>query len=692
MSTHITRDGVFQPDGAKTWLTGITPDFQPQKGNSTTSNSTVTNEITNGAGVNVPSEQVGFYFSGMRSATGADLSFTVSVNNTHAPTILADTMLKVNMTTPDGSSDWSSIPVPTDIVAPRADGALAWVPVGAQGAVIVIGGVEYPSAVIQSGTCTLNNTIKALDNSTGAAFMSQVSVYDVATGAWYVQPTSGEQPPQTAQACAVVASSQDNSVHNIYLYGGYDGVGQGVGYDDVWILSVPSFTWIKGYDGKSTRATHGRFAHLCAKPYPDQMIVVGGTTDCNAAISGAFADVFNLTTLSWTGAYDPATWSNYTVPTQVSNAIQATPTASMDSRLAALLSAPYAGGVARDVWYPYNSTTTLAPTPTPSPSPSPGVASSSRSWVIAVAVVVPVVVLAGLGVVAWCVWRRRRNINASSQSGRSRGSIGAWLRGQPAQPFPPKSTFSDTETTQVSHGHGVHEAPDESYFKSIHHSNVAELNSDTNSPSFLGSSLVSPRGPASPASPHSAELHSQSAYFELPGSPHITSISQNIRTHPMYPPSIGGHVPTTTAGSVSTSTDLGGSSKLPEGVVSHDSLSLPPKEMLLGHVDHPVAMSTTESPHTKPADTVHDVSPNLAPMSASMDREDLPTPETPLQDPMDNGNESKKDSHTRNARSQSSAVSDLPSPVPREQHRSVVSGVSLEPPSEILEAGIGNGD
>ncbi len=105
--------------------------------------------------------------------------------------------------------------------------------------------------------------------------MSTVSVYDSANKLWYEQPTSGSpSPPQLAQGCAVVASAQDGSSHNIYWYGGFDGLHLTEPFsDDVWILSIPSFMWMKVYSGNST---HARAGHRCFKPYPDQMLVVGG--------------------------------------------------------------------------------------------------------------------------------------------------------------------------------------------------------------------------------------------------------------------------------------------------------------------------------------------------------------------------------------------------------------------------------
>lgn len=133
----------------------------------------------------------------------------------------------------------------------------------------------------------------------------------------YSQNTTGDIPPQLTLFCSVVAAAADNSSFNIYIYGGYDGVNAaGTPSDDVYILSVPSFTWIKAYSGQSA---HGRSGHKCVKVYPDQMFVIGGTFKNNPLIclDGGFVQVFNLNTLQFQGSYSPETWSNYHVPSVV---------------------------------------------------------------------------------------------------------------------------------------------------------------------------------------------------------------------------------------------------------------------------------------------------------------------------------------------------------------------------------------
>lgn len=121
--------------------------------------------------------------------------------------------------------------------------------------------------------------------------------------------------------CSVVATASDRSSFSIYIYGGYDGVNaDSTPFDDVHILSVPSFIWIKAYSGQSS---HGRSGHKCLKIYPDKMFVVGGIyqNDPSVCLNGGFIQVFNLNTLEFQSSYDPGSWSNYSIPSIITDQI-----------------------------------------------------------------------------------------------------------------------------------------------------------------------------------------------------------------------------------------------------------------------------------------------------------------------------------------------------------------------------------
>ena len=121
--------------------------------------------------------------------------------------------------------------------------------------------------------------------------MGIVHVYDIAGNAWFSQFTSteaishvdampGDYPLPTGrmEMCSVTASAEDNSSHNIYIYGGWDGSGSAV-ESDVWILSLPAFVWVSAnpktvIDPESN--TRGISKHRCQKIHDRYMVAYRG--------------------------------------------------------------------------------------------------------------------------------------------------------------------------------------------------------------------------------------------------------------------------------------------------------------------------------------------------------------------------------------------------------------------------------
>ncbi|KAK7430832.1 hypothetical protein QQZ08_002621 [Neonectria magnoliae] len=160
----------------------------------------------------------------------------------------------------------------------RADGALVFVPGwGDLGVLIGLAG----------GTA---------DNFTHDFEM--LDVYDIAHSEWFHQKTSGDAPNVRVNPCAVVASAPDASSFQIYLFGGQDlPYGNQTQYNDMYILTIPSFTWIKvdqsGQDAPSPRA-----GHSCAM-YDGQIVVVGGYVGEDMPCDQPGMYVFDASTLKW---------------------------------------------------------------------------------------------------------------------------------------------------------------------------------------------------------------------------------------------------------------------------------------------------------------------------------------------------------------------------------------------------------
>ncbi|RPA86379.1 hypothetical protein BJ508DRAFT_411527 [Ascobolus immersus RN42] len=142
-----------------------------------------------------------------------------------------------------------------------------------------------------------------------------VQVYDVASKTWYNQETSAEGgffPPTRMFHCAVGVSSEDKSVHNIYIYGGYNAeLGQ---LDDVWVLSLPAFHWVKV--GTSPDPRERMTCQLAGNG--KYLVRFGGTSkDDNMAEcdNDKGAQLLDLSTLKW--GYDFKEEGGYEVPEKV---------------------------------------------------------------------------------------------------------------------------------------------------------------------------------------------------------------------------------------------------------------------------------------------------------------------------------------------------------------------------------------
>jgi hypothetical protein len=285
--------------------------------------------------------------------------------------------------------------------------------------------------------------------------MTTVSVYDIANQIWYEQPTSGSAPGQLTQGCTVLASAQDGSSHNIYWYGGFDGLNAaGTFNDDVYVLSVPSFVWTKV--STSSSPSHGRAGHRCTKPYPDQMLVIGGYSSLSGVsincVSGGIIQIYNLSSNTWMTSYDPRSWTNYSVPTAVYAAIGGTatggatlqspsPSGFANSNMTSLFGTKYDATKIIN-WYPYTLAST-SPTSTRSTLPSAtivpgGGKSGTPGYLAPVLGVVLGLFFVTLIILAIMLWRRRNYLRASNAAQSEAGTmdnrrwVDRWLSGTPA--------------------------------------------------------------------------------------------------------------------------------------------------------------------------------------------------------------------------------------------------------------------
>ncbi|KAG6353467.1 hypothetical protein INS49_005648 [Diaporthe citri] len=215
------------------------------------------NPISYGAGVGISELGLGFYYGGWLSNN--------SVPGWSGAPMATTGLVKYDM----DQGSWTNNTGPDS--TRRAEGTMNYLPASDGGLLIYFGGVQE----LENGTTT-------------GQPMDEVFIYDILSGRWYTQQTSGTTPQMRSRFCSGVTWADDQSSYNIYLYGGAGMPPDTSGFDDVYILTIPTFTWIKLYpnDGNVT----GQYPHhslSCNVVNKGQMLVIGGTfplsDDCDAA-------------------------------------------------------------------------------------------------------------------------------------------------------------------------------------------------------------------------------------------------------------------------------------------------------------------------------------------------------------------------------------------------------------------------
>jgi hypothetical protein len=102
----------------------------------------LTRYLTDGGAVSAPSENLGFYFSGLHGQNWG----VITADNAN---VTANTLITVNMTTLSNQT-WSNNTLPDNIPG-RINAELVWIPVSQLGVLIAIGGVLYSDALTSEG-------------------------------------------------------------------------------------------------------------------------------------------------------------------------------------------------------------------------------------------------------------------------------------------------------------------------------------------------------------------------------------------------------------------------------------------------------------------------------------------------------------------------------------------------------------
>lgn len=178
--------------------------------------------------------------------------------------------------------------------------AFVYAPAGKEGILLAFGGM---------------NVSEGIDPDWGWPYysdFSQIYVYDIASHTWFVQEASGTAPSYINTECDVVSASPDGDAFHVTMYGGWS-LQYGRSTEDVYVLSIPSFTWIdvsaaaQSSNNEALNSTIGRDSMTCQLYKDAQMIVLGGDIRSGAysLTKGACSQVFepirvlDLSTYTW---------------------------------------------------------------------------------------------------------------------------------------------------------------------------------------------------------------------------------------------------------------------------------------------------------------------------------------------------------------------------------------------------------
>ncbi|KAF3313170.1 hypothetical protein TWF173_006344 [Orbilia oligospora] len=208
----------------------------------------------------------------------------------------------------------------------RMGAALAYLPIGTGGAIISIGGTLENDEVRETGN--VDNIARENFDPDDISFtpMQRVWIMDLDTRKWYSQATFGTYIPDSRmEHCIAVASAPDFSSHNIYMFGGSTATSllnrTGERYfDELYILSIPSFRWIRRTFDASDNVPVGRVQHTC-HVYGKNLVILGGATQNNTTdCTWDEVNILDMSSLRWVTDYQYSA-EKFSVPDIVTGSI-----------------------------------------------------------------------------------------------------------------------------------------------------------------------------------------------------------------------------------------------------------------------------------------------------------------------------------------------------------------------------------
>ena len=139
------------------------------------------------------------------------------------------------------------------------------------------------------------------------------------------QTTGGDIPSLRHHFCSAISASSDDSSFQLTIYGGRQPQFN-QSSEDIYVLSIPSFLWVKISDTGNTERKEGagRSGHTCEIYMGRQMIVLGGDVDIKGSVqndrgcqvSYPTIRVLDLSNFTWQRQFSPI-YDPYMVPDPV---------------------------------------------------------------------------------------------------------------------------------------------------------------------------------------------------------------------------------------------------------------------------------------------------------------------------------------------------------------------------------------
>ncbi len=212
---------------------------------------------------------------------------------------------------------WTNITQDADggSIPSNIGGAMVHVPMGKLGVLLIIGGADSSRKGTQYAGYDWDDIP-----------MDEISVYDIDTNVFYDIKATGDIPPiSRSNVCHSVSRSPDSSSFQVTIYGGWN-LAEGASTEDVYVLTVPSFRWIKMTTDnvEAVNEETGRDSSTCATWNEAQMVVLGGrgrigieVVDCDPSFPPI--RVLDLAEYKWQSEFEPN--RNYSVHRNISAVI-----------------------------------------------------------------------------------------------------------------------------------------------------------------------------------------------------------------------------------------------------------------------------------------------------------------------------------------------------------------------------------